>query len=143
MNNTLHHTNQILTKRPQRVVQLANKFNWPPNIWMGTSVENQETAFRINYLGQVPAHVHFLSCEPLIGPIYKLDLNKINWVKVGGEGGAGARPMEADWVRDTRDQCHEQAIAFFFKQWGGAQKHKNGRILDERTYDEYPKIVNT
>ena len=105
---------------------------------MGTSVENVRVISRIDKLKQVPAMVRFLSCEPLLGPLDKLNLTSIHWVIVGGESGPRARPMEADWVRSIRDQCKNQKVAFFFKQWGGVQKHRFGRELDNRTYDEYP-----
>ncbi|GCL74597.1 hypothetical protein PN4B1_45520 [Paenibacillus naphthalenovorans] len=95
---------------------------------------------RINDLRQVPAHVRFLSIEPLIGPLNNLDLDGIHWVIVGGESGHGARPMREEWVTGIRDQCLQQHVAFFFKQWGGVQKHRTGRVLDGRTWDEFPQI---
>ncbi|MCR8867449.1 phage Gp37/Gp68 family protein [Peribacillus frigoritolerans] len=108
---------------------------------MGISVENDDVTFRIDQLRQVPAQVRFLSCEPLIGPIHDLNLDGIHWVIVGGESGPGARPMEPDWVRDIRNKCQGQNVAFFFKQWGGVQKHRYGRILDDQVYDEYPEVL--
>ncbi|WP_416149453.1 DUF5131 family protein [Salipaludibacillus sp. HK11] len=143
MNNSLHHTYQILTKRPERVAQLSSEFNWTPNIWMGTSVENNSTQHRIDHLRNVPSFVRFLSLEPLIGPIDNIDLTNIHWAIVGGESGPGARPMEAEWVRNIRDQCFDYDVAFFFKQWGGVQKHRHGRILDEKTYNEFPEFALT
>ncbi|CAK6481227.1 phage Gp37/Gp68 family protein [Peribacillus simplex] len=138
MNETPQHSYQILTKRPERVVEISKLLDFTPNIWMGTSVENIKVTHRIDLLKQVPANVRFLSCEPLLGPLDDLNLSEIHWVIVGGESGPGARPMEADWVRSIRDQCENQNVAFFFKQWGGVQKHRFGRELDNRTYDEYP-----
>ncbi|MDP1421678.1 phage Gp37/Gp68 family protein [Peribacillus simplex] len=138
MNETPQHSYQILTKRPERVVEISKLLDFTPNIWMGTSVENIKVTHRIDLLKQVPANVRFLSCEPLLGPLDDLNLSEIHWVIVGGESGPGARPMEADWVRSIRDQCENQNVAFFFKQWGGVQKHRFGRELDNRTYNEYP-----
>lgn len=133
------HTFQILTKRPDRLVQIAEELPWPPNVWQGVSVEDQRVAHRISKLRQVPAQIRFLSVEPLIGPLYNMDLTGIHWVIVGGESGPGARPMEAEWVKDIRDQCRNSNVAFFFKQWGGVRKHVTGRELDGRTWDEYPE----
>ncbi|WP_454862273.1 DUF5131 family protein [Peribacillus frigoritolerans] len=141
MNETPQHSYQVLTKRPERTVDLSDRLSFTPNIWMGTSVENVKVINRIELLKQVPAKVRFLSCEPLLGPLDDLNLTKIHWVIVGGESGPGARPMEADWVRSIRDQCKTQKVAFFFKQWGGVQKHRYGRELDNRTYDEYPDEI--
>lgn len=138
MNETSQHSYQILTKRPERALELSNHLLFTHNIWMGTSVENSKVSHRIDLLQQIPAHIRFLSCEPLLGPLENLNLEKIHWVIVGGESGPGARPMEADWVRSIRDQCCKRNVAFFFKQWGGVQKHRYGRELDNRTYDEYP-----
>ncbi|MGD7049434.1 phage Gp37/Gp68 family protein [Rossellomorea marisflavi] len=138
MADTPQHTYQILTKRTERLSILAESLNWSENIWIGTSVENEEVINRITNLRTVPARIRFLSCEPLIGPLDKINLDGIHWVIVGGESGPGARPMEADWVRSIRDQCKAQEVAFFFKQWGGVQKHRYGRVLDDEVYDEYP-----
>ncbi|MCA1036595.1 phage Gp37/Gp68 family protein [Bacillus infantis] len=138
MNETPQHSYQVLTKRPERVVELSDQLNYTSNIWMGTSVENEKVTKRIDLLKQVPAKLRFLSCEPLLGPLDNLSLDGIHWVIVGGESGPGARPMEESWVRSIRDQCQDQEVAFFFKQWGGVQKHRFGRELDNRTYDEYP-----
>lgn len=138
MNETPQHSYQVLTKRPERVVELSDQLNYTSNIWMGTSVENEKVTNRINLLKLVPAKLRFLSCEPLLGPLDNLNLDGIHWVIVGGESGPGARPMEENWVRSIRDQCQSQEVAFFFKQWGGVQKHRFGRELDNRTYDEYP-----
>ena len=140
MVETPHHTYQILTKRSNRLSELAEHLPWEKNIWIGTSVENEEVTFRINDLRKVPAYVRFLSCEPLIGPLDTLNLMDIHCVIVGGESGPGARQMNAEWVRSIRDQCKKQNVPFFFKQWGGVQKHRFGRELDNKTYDEYPNV---
>jgi protein gp37 len=137
------HTFQILTKRSDRLAQIAPYLPWPKNVWQGVSVENEQVTYRIDDLRKVPSHVRFLSIEPLLGPLDNLNLNGIHWVIVGGESGPGARPMKEEWVRSLLAQCHQQHVAFFFKQWGGVQKHRTGRLLDGRTYDEYPtELIN-
>ena len=133
------HTFQILTKRPERVVELVSDLPWPSNIWMGTSVESADYTDRIHELQKVPAKVRFLSVEPLLGPIPQLPVRGIGWVIVGGESGPGARAMEADWVRQIRDRCIHYGVPFFFKQWGGVQKSRTGRTLDGRTWDDFPR----
>jgi protein gp37 len=138
MNRCLRHTFQVLTKRPEIAASMAPQLKWSPNIWMGTSVENALVLHRISSLRQVPATIRFLSLEPLIGPLPKLPLDGIHWVIVGGESGPGARPVQPDWVRQILAQCQTQNIPFFFKQWGGVQKSKNGRKLDGRPWDEMP-----
>lgn len=143
MNETPRHTYQILTKRSKRLFDLAPYLNWTPNIWMGTSIENEEVTFRVDDLRRTPAHIKFLSCEPLLGPLNSLNLNEIDWVIVGGESGPGARPMDKEWVVSIKNQCIENNVAFFFKQWGGVQKHRHGRVLNGRTYDEYPVILTS
>lgn len=135
-----HHTFQVLTKRSERLAELGERLPWANNIWIGVSVENENVLSRIDNLRKVPADVRFLSCEPLIGPLDKLNLNGIHWVIVGGESGPGSRPMKEEWVTSIRDQCEEQNTAFFFKQWGGVQKHRFGRELEGKTYDEYPVV---
>ena len=140
MNENPQHTFQILTKRAERVLELNDKLNWTHNIWMGVSVENEKVSSRIDYLRQTSARTKFLSCEPLIGPLPKLDLTKIDWVIVGGESGRKARPMEVDWPVSIMDQCAQANVAFFFKQWGGANKKKAGRLLNGRTYNEMPEF---
>lgn len=141
MNCASHHIFQVLTKRPERVAAIAHQLSWTSNIWMGTSVENMRVIERVDHLRKVPARVRFLSCEPLLGPL-KLNLEGIHWVIVGGESGPGARPMDGQWVREIRDQCVKENVAFFFKQWGGVQKHRTGRMLDNRTWDEMPLVVS-
>jgi len=134
------HTFQVLTKRSDRLLELAPSLPWPKNVWQGVSVEDSRVQYRIDHLRQVPAQVRFLSVEPLIGPLDEPNLQDIHWVIVGGESGFGARPMEESWVRSIRDRCNESGTAFFFKQWGGVQKHRTGRILDGRTWDEFPQV---
>jgi protein gp37 len=132
------HRFQILTKRPERVRNLDRKLEWMPNIWMGVSVESSMYMFRADHLRSTRARVKFLSLEPLLAPLPALDLTDIDWVIVGGESGPGARPIEPAWVREIRDQCIDQDVAFFFKQWGGVFKKRSGRVLDGRTWDELP-----
>ncbi len=134
------HTFQVLTKRPERMRDIldAEDFSVLPNVWLGASVESAEYAWRLDSLRQTRAAIRFASIEPLLGPASELDLRQIHWVIVGGESGPNARPMRAAWVTDIRRQCRAQHVAFFFKQWGGANKKKTGRLLDGRTYDEYP-----
>ena len=124
------HTFQILTKRSERLVELAGKLPWHDNIWMGVSVENADYTYRIEHLRKVPASVRFLSVEPLLGPIPRLPLQSVHWVIVGGESGPGARNMDPLWVRKIRDRCIAQGVPFFFKQWGGTRKKLTGRGLD-------------
>lgn len=133
------HRFQILTKRSGRLAVLGSSIDWPSNVWMGVSVEDDRVLHRIRDLRSVPAEIRFLSLEPLIGPLPNLDLSGIHWVIVGGESGPGARPMKAQWVREIRAQCRRQSVPFFFKQWGGVHKGKAGRVLDRRTYDEFPE----
>lgn len=138
MKRASQHTFQVLTKRPERVAELANQLPWPGNVWMGTSVENADYCWRITELQKVPAHVRFLSIEPLLGPIPKVPLQGIHWVIVGGESGPSARPMDDQWVKGIRDQCIRARVPFFFKQWGGKNKKQAGRVLEGRTWDEMP-----
>ena len=137
------HTFQILTKRSERLRQIASKLPWPANVWMGVSVEDQRVVSRISDLAQVPAQVRFLSLEPLLGPLQNLQLEGIHWVIVGGESGPGARPMDEPWVQAIRQQCEDTNVAFFFKQWGGVNKRATGRILNKRTYDQMPKVASS
>lgn len=134
------HRFQVLTKRAERLAALSPELTWPPNVWMGVSVESDKYRARIDDLRRAGAHTKFLSLEPLLGPLPDLDLSGIHWVIVGGESGAGARPMDPAWARDLRDQCQRAAVPFFFKQWGGPIKKKTGRILDGRTWDELPAV---
>lgn len=136
------HTFQILTKRADRLAELAPELPWPANVWMGVSVESERYLDRIERLRSVPAAVRFLSLEPLLGPLATLDLAQIDWVIVGGEAGPRARPMAAEWVREIRHKCDEAAVAFFFKQWGGTHKKLAGRELDGRTHDAMPPAAH-
>lgn len=132
------HQYQILTKRSQRARELTSVLEWAPQIWMGVSVETEEFTYRVDDLRKIGAHVKFLSLEPLLGPLRKLNLRDIDWVIVGGESGPNARPVDPAWVTDLRDQCLKARVPFFFKQWGGVQKKRSGRRLDGRTWDEMP-----
>jgi len=136
------HQFQVLTKRSDRLAELSPYLEWTDNIWMGVSVENEKYTFRIDDLRKTGAKIKFLSVEPLIGPIAKMNLKGINWVIVGGESGPGARPLEREWVVNIRDQCLKAKVPFFFKQWGGVQKKKTGRLLDGRTWDQMPVDKN-
>jgi protein gp37 len=141
MRDTPRHTYQVLTKRSRRLAQLSKTQDWPANVWMGVSVESARYRFRIKHLAQTDAHTKFLSVEPLLGPMGELCLDGIDWVIVGGESGIGARPVEADWVREVRDQCLAAEVSFFFKQWGGRTPKAGGRELDGRVWDEMPELV--
>lgn len=132
------HTFQVLTKRPERLVELSDKLPWPSHVWMGVSVESAAYTGRIDLLRKSGAQVKFLSLEPLIGPLENLNLRGIHWVIAGGESGPGCRPMKKEWVRSIRDQCKEAEVAFHFKQWGGINKKQAGRRLDGRTWDQLP-----
>jgi protein gp37 len=134
------HVFQVLTKRADRLARIAPRIDWPENVWMGVSVERRDYLFRIDHLRQIGAKVRFLSLEPLLGPLPDLNLEGVDWVIVGGESGPGARPMQELWVTGIRDQCLAAAVPFFFKQWGGVFKSRNGRTLDGRTWDEMPQI---
>ncbi len=132
------HRYQILTKRSDRLAALEGMLEWHPSIWMGVSVESDHQVHRIDDLRTIRAHTKFLSLEPLLGPLGRLDLTHIDWVIVGGESGPNARPMDSSWVRAIRDQCIAKSVPFFFKQWGGVFKKKTGRSLDNRTWSEMP-----
>lgn len=138
MASTPQHTYQVLTKRAERVKSLSSELVWPSNVWLGVSVENEDFEWRIDCLRRTGAAVKFLSLEPLLGPLDNLNLTNIDWAIAGGESGPGARPMNAEWVRSIRDQCNAANVAFHFKQWGGVNKKKTGRVLDGRTWDEFP-----
>lgn len=143
MRRARHHRFQVLTKRSERLAHLDPKLTWAPNIWMGVSIETDHYTKRIDELRETSAHVKFLSLEPLLGPLPNLDLDGIRWVIVGGESGPKARPMKEDWVTDIRDQCRRARVPFFFKQWGGKNKKKAGRLLQGRTWDELPVLPDT
>ncbi len=138
MNKAHWHRFQVLTKRAERVAELSDVLNWSDNIWMGVSVENKNFVHRIDYLRNTKARIKFLSLEPLLSPLKNLNLKNIDWVIVGGESGFKARPIKEDWVIDIKNQCDEAKTAFFFKQWGGKNKKKTGRLLQEKTYNAMP-----
>lgn len=132
------HQFQVLTKRSERLMEVNDEISWPPNVWMGVSVEDESYTYRIDHLRQTGSKIKFLSLEPLLGPLYKLNLTKIDWVIAGGESGPGSRKMHEAWVIDIRDQCSNANVPFFFKQWGGNNKKKAGRILQGLEWNELP-----
>ena len=146
MNDCQMHTFQLLTKRPENVLKIADKLNWTPNIWLGVTVEKEAVTHRIDTLRKIPANIRFLSCEPLLSSLPDMNFEGIHWVIAGGESGNRARPMNIEWVRDIRDQCEKQSIPFFFKQWGtygekgqkAKRKSDNGKMLDGKEYLEFP-----
>jgi protein gp37 len=141
------HRFQVLTKRSERLLELDSELIWTPNIWMGVSIENEDVVSRVECLRKTHAQIKFLSLEPLLGPLPNLNLEGVDWAIVGGESGPRARPMDKKWVIDIRNQCHNANVAFFFKQWGGFNKKKTGRLLEGKTWDEMPskadKIENS
>jgi protein gp37 len=141
MGQASQHRFQVLTKRSERLWELSPQLPWQSNIWMGVSVELARYTCRINDLRMTGAHVKFLSLEPLLGPLPDLNLCGIDWVITGGESGPGARPVEVSWVTDIRDQCLVAGVPFFFKQWGGVNKKRAGRLLEGRTWDEMPGVM--
>lgn len=141
MNDTPQHTYQVLTKRADRLFELHEQLNWTTNIWMGVSVEDERVTDRIDFLRMINASVKFLSCEPLIGPLNNLNLQNIDWVIVGGESGRKSRIMKEEWVWKIKEQCDRQRALFFFKQWGGINKKRTGRLLGGRTYDNMPFVA--
>ena len=138
MNRAHWHQYQVLTKRSERVLELSKELAWSSQIWMGVSVETEKYKYRIDDLRKTDAQVKFLSLEPLLGSLGKLNLRGIDWAIVGGESGPGARFVDSTWVTEIRDQCVRAGVAFFFKQWGGVQKKKTGRTLEGRTWDQMP-----
>lgn len=135
---TPQHTYQVLTKRSARLPKIADKLTWPDNLWLGVSIEDNDHLYRVQHLTKVPAAVRFLSCEPLLGPLPDLDLDGIGWVITGGESGPGARPVQADWVREIRDKCIDAEVPFFHKQWGGRTPKAGGRDLDGSLWSQMP-----
>lgn len=140
------HTYQVLTKRAPRMQELLSgriRFaSRATNIWWGVSAENKKHGLpRIEYLRRTPAYIRFLSIEPLLEDLGRIDFSGIHWVIVGGESGPGSRPMKPEWVLNILDQCRKQGIRFFFKQWGGVHKSRTGRLLDGKTYDEFPETI--
>ena len=142
MNKATHHQFQILTKRAKRLSDLSPLLRWTENIWMGVTVESAKYKDRIDYLRYTSAHIKFLSLEPLLDNLGQLNLSGIDWVIVGGESGPGARPIKAEWVRNIREQCIEQDVPFFFKQWGGKNKKKAGRVLDGKIWSQMPSAFD-
>ena len=140
MNKAHWHTFQVLTKRPERVLAMDQDglLKWSSNIWMGTTVENDKYIDRIDKLRKTKANIKFLSCEPLLGSLKDISLEEIDWVIVGGESGPKSREMKKEWVLELKELCEKYGVAFFFKQWGGINKKKSGRLLDGKTYDDYP-----
>lgn len=138
MRRTPQHTYQVLTKRPRRARLLQPQLDWPPNMWLGVSVENMAVAHRVDELRRIDAAVKFLSCEPLLGDLSGLSLDGIDWVIAGGESGPNYRPVNVQWVRNIRDACHEAGVSFFFKQWGGRTPKAGGRELDGEIWNEMP-----
>ena len=140
-----HHDFQVLTKRARRLESLATKLSWPANVWIGVSVENADYVWRIDCLRKIPARIRFLSLEPLLGPLPELKLDGVTWAIVGGESGPAARPISEQWVLSIKRQCRHAGTSFFFKQWGGTNKKKTGRLLRGHIYDEMPvrpSVVN-
>ena len=137
------HSFQVLTKRPERMLEVLSKPDFPtlPNVWLGTSVESEDYLDRIDLLRRVPAHIRFVSFEPLLGPIIEPDLRGIHWAIIGGESGPRARGIEEWWVEQLHDACLRQDVVFFFKQWGGKRKKRSGRVFKERTWDDYPSVA--
>ena len=138
MNQASWHQFQVLTKRSKRLAELSDQLNWTKNIWMGVSVESNDYKSRIDDLRSSNAHIKFISAEPLLGPVEKMNLKGIDWVIAGGESGPGAREVEEEWITDIKDQCVRARVPFFFKQWGGVRKSRTGRLLNGRTWDQFP-----
>lgn len=138
MRKAHRHVFQVLTKRSERLLELNENLPWANNIWMGVSVENSDYTFRIDHLRKTAAHIKFLSLEPLLGPLPILNLSNIDWVIVGGESGPKSRPIKTEWILEIKKHCHHANVPFFFKQWGGRNKKKNGRILQGNTWEELP-----
>lgn len=139
--DTPRHQYQVLTKRSKRLADVGKRLDWPPNLWMGVSIENAKYRFRIDHLRDVDAAIRFVSAEPLLGPVPDLSLDGIHWLIAGGESGAGARPMDEGWVVNLRDQCADASVPFFFKQWGGRTPKAGGRQLGGRTHDDMPALT--
>jgi protein gp37 len=138
MSRAERHTFQVLTKRHDRLAELAPSLPWPSNVWMGVTIENRRFVHRADYLRSVPAAVRFISAEPLLGPLQGLNLDGIDWLIAGGESGPRHRRIDETWACDLRDRCNHERVAFFFKQWGGTRPKTGGRLLDGRTWDEMP-----
>jgi protein gp37 len=143
MNVATQHQFQVLTKRPERALRLADKLEWTDNVWMGTSIEDMRVAKRADALRKIPATVRFISAEPLLNSLAEIDLTGIDWVIGGGESGHGFRPCRVEWARELRDRCIAVGVAFFWKQWGGKTPKSGGRLLDDREWNEYPADLST
>jgi protein gp37 len=130
----------VLTKRHERLAQLAPELPWPDNVWMGVTIENRRFVHRADYLREVPAAVRFISAEPLLGPLEGLDLDGIDWLIAGGESGPRHRTVKEEWLTELRDRCASEGVAYFFKQWGGARSKSGGRLLEGRTWSEMPTV---
>ncbi len=141
MRHARWHTFQVLTKRSKRLLELDHLIGWPTNVWMGVSVETALYQERVADLRKTGARVKFISYEPLLGPVGRPDLTGVDWVIAGGESGPGARPMRAVWALEIRDQCSEAGVPFFFKQWGGPNKKRAGRVLQGRVWNQMPDAV--
>jgi protein gp37 len=139
MERTPRHTYQLLTKRADRMAEVAPLLPWADNVWMGVTVEDNTRMSRVERLREIPSAVKFLSVEPLLEPLHDLSLDGIDWVIVGGESGPGARRMQHEWVCSIRDACVDRSVPFFFKQWGGARKKATGRMLEDRTWNQVPR----
>jgi protein gp37 len=137
------HIFQVLTKRHERLSALTDQLDWPPNVWIGVSVENRRYVERADHLRRVPAAVRFISAEPLLGPLDDLNLDGIDWLIAGGESGPKHRPVRAEWVRQLRDRCIAEGVPFFFKQWGGVRSKSGGRRLDGQLWSEMPGAERT
>lgn len=140
MNTAQRHTFQVLTKRAERLASLAKCLNWTSNIWLGVTVENDKYKNRIDYLRTIPAKIRFVSFEPLIGEVKDVDLTGIDWAIVGGESGFKAREMKQEWVLTLKEECKDQEVLFYFKQWGGVNKRKSCRVLLGKTWDAMPAL---
>lgn len=138
MKDNPQHIFQVLTKRANRLLELNQELKWTKNIWMGVSVEDEKVLDRVDFLRKTNAEIKFLSCEPLIAPLPNLNLNGIDWVIVGGESGRKPRPIEKEWVEEIQQNCKINNVPFFFKQWGGTNKKKSGRILNGQVFSEMP-----
>jgi protein gp37 len=148
MTSADRHTFQVLTKRPERALELASAVVWPKNVWLGVSIENSRFTWRADVLREVGAPVRFISAEPLLGSLFEqgprrapLNLAAIDWLIAGGESGHGYRPVHVEWVRELREECAERGVAFFFKQWGGRTSKAGGRVLDGETWNELPRAT--
>ena len=142
MNRATQHTFQILTKRAERLAELAKYLDWTPNIWQGVTVESGEYQYRIDYLRKIPAKVRFVSFEPLLGEVKNVNLTGIDWAIIGGESGFSAREMKQEWVLSLKEECENQSVLFYFKQWGGVNKKKAGRTLLGKTWDAMPPLLS-